>query len=150
MSGRFTEEAVSVFKRFRIFGAVVIGILAIIAAAFLIRPGPQAQKEFARANEACRKDVVCSGKKFQITAEIRCSIAVEQLAKYDFRWTDTGYETKFDRVLWIREPYVIGYRGDKIQFQNGFGAWVRHNYLCEFDTSTEKATGVVASPGRLQ
>ncbi len=53
-----------------------------------------------------------------------------------FRWLDQG-------------AGALTYIGDKIQFQNGFGAWQNHIYECDYDAGTGKPIEVRAQPGRL-
>lgn len=80
-------------------------------------------------------------------ANTYCANRVERLAQYDFAWTDGWLELKFQRYLPSEKPSVIVYMGDKIKFQNGFGAWQPHIYVCEFNTKTGKVIDVSASPG---
>ena len=44
---------------------------------------------------------------------------------------------------------MITYRGDKIKFQNGFGAWSWYIYECDYDLKNEKVIDVRAEPGRF-
>jgi hypothetical protein len=42
---------------------------------------------------------------------------------------------KFSHFRWKDEARgVMAYIGDKIRFQNGFGAWQPHVYECDLDT----------------
>ena len=82
-------------------------------------------------------------------ANTYCANRVERLGKYDFEWTDGWLELKFSRYLPSENPGVIIYMGDKIKFQNGFGAWQPHIYVCEFDTRTNTVLDVSATPGRF-
>lgn len=51
---------------------------------------------------------------------------------------------------WLDEKAgTLTYIGDKIQFQNGFGAWQTHIYECDYNPATESALSVSARPGRL-
>ncbi|MDC6454803.1 hypothetical protein PQY68_06125, partial [Planktomarina temperata] len=77
---------------------------------------------------------------YGIMAGIRCEDYVENLAKNTFRWTDGWLEAKFPRYLVSNdeEPYVITIIGDKIEFQNGFGAWGKVTYFCKYDTKAEE------------
>lgn len=43
----------------------------------------------------------------------------------------------------------ITFIGDKIQFQNGFGAWRNHIYERDLDPSKEQVLDVRARPGQL-
>ncbi|EIC20853.1 hypothetical protein Thi970DRAFT_04520 [Thiorhodovibrio frisius] len=105
----------------------------------------------ARAEaEACKKDLQCWGDKHTVMAGFRCDNHVERLAKYAFEWTDGFLEPKFSRFRWkSKESGVITYIGDKIRFQNGFGAWQNYVYECDLDPISEVVHDVRASPGRL-
>ncbi len=98
----------------------------------------------------CNKDLQCLGDKKSLAATIACDNYVENLAKYDFQWTDGFLEPKFSHFRWKdKQNAVITYIGDRIKFQNGFGAWQFHIYECDFDTENDKVVGVRAQPGRL-
>ena len=100
---------------------------------------------------SCLNDLQCSFKKFSVDAEIDCSRPIERLAKNNFEWTDTHwYEKKFDHIRWSDPSRkVVTYIGDKIKYQNGFGAWTYYTYECEFDTVNKKVLDVRAHEGRL-
>jgi len=100
--------------------------------------------------EICRKDVQCWANKHIRKASLLCADAIENLAQYQSKWTDTWLEEKFHRVSWKdEEKGIVRYWGDRIQFQNGFGAWQPHRYVCEFDTLNNRLIDVGAEPGRL-
>lgn len=84
-------------------------------------------------------------KTFGTEAGIYCRSAVERLAKYNFEWFDRWYETKFDSYITkVFQPGVLIVAGDKIKFQNGFGAWQIMSYRCEFDTQSKKVLNASA------
>ena len=46
------------------------------------------------------------------------------LAAYDVRWVDGVLESKMSSYHWADEPAGIAtYVGDRVEFQNTFGAW---------------------------
>jgi len=99
---------------------------------------------------ACRADLQCWGDKHGIGASIACRPYVERLAKYQFEWTDGWLETKFSRFRWRnKEKGQLTYLGDRIKFQNGFGAWQFAIYTCDYDPISGVVMNVDASPGRL-
>lgn len=99
---------------------------------------------------SCQADVGCLGKKYKHSAESACRLPIEKLAINDYQWTDNIFDGFFSRVHWKDQPNgIVTYVGDDIKFQNGFGAWVRSIYECDFDTKTESAVAVRAFPGRL-
>jgi hypothetical protein len=69
-----------------------------------------------------------------------CQKSVEKLAKFDFEWTDGWLDTKFPSYLTkTQRPGVVVLVGDKIKFQNGFGAWQKVKYYCAYDVINDKA-----------
>lgn len=83
---------------------------------------------------ACRQDLQCWGDKHSLKAIFACQPLIESSAKYDYEWTDGWLESKLSRFRWDdRAKGSLSYTGDKLKFQNGFGAWVRIVYWCHFD-----------------
>lgn len=85
-----------------------------------------------------------------ITAGIVCSDMIERMAKYSHRWTDGFLGSKFTRFN--PKQTIDGYaryHGDKVQFQNGFGAWQNMRYWCDVDLDANRAIRVDVTPGRL-
>lgn len=114
------------------------------------RAEAQRQANAARELERCKADLTCLGEKHSIRAGLSCREPVEKLAKYSFEWTDGWVEPKFSHYRWrSRKDGVITYIGDRIKFQNGFGAFQYHTYHCDFDTHTESVIRVTAEPGRM-
>lgn len=104
----------------------------------------------AEAEKACRAFAPCWGERVQVDASIACENAVERLGKFSVRWTDGMLEPKFPRVVWAdEEAGTLYFGGDKIEFQNGFGAWQPHIYACKFDPATLQVLEVGAEPGRF-
>ncbi len=115
-------------------------------------PPPKPQLAPAQDSELiCRHDLQCWGDKHSGSAGVYCKSDVEALAKYTSRWTDGWLEPKFSRFRWKNESTgSVTYIGDKIEFQNGFGAWQTHVYECDFDPLTKTVIDARASPGRLR
>jgi len=98
----------------------------------------------------CRQDAECWAKEHIVTANAQCGYAIEQLAQYQSKWTNGWSERKFHHYIWKdQDRGIIIYGGDRIQFQNGFGAWQPHRYVCEFDTLKNQLIDVAAEPGRF-
>lgn len=98
----------------------------------------------------CKKTLQCWGDRHSIAASVRCDSYVEKLAKYSHKWTDGMLEPKFSHFRWKnKEKGVVTFIGDKIQFQNGFGAWQNNVYECDYDPSSEQVLDVRAREGRL-
>ena len=100
--------------------------------------------------QTCRLDLQCWGDKKALEAIFACEDLIENLARYTHEWTDGILEPKFSKFRWEnRSEGVVTYMGDKIQFQNGFGAWMPHRYRCDYDTLKKRVLNVEAEPGRM-
>jgi len=117
----------------------------------------QAERERIAAAEAerkkdadCKTDLQCWGDKHSIKASFACRPYVERLAKYQFEWTDGWLDTKFSHFRWKNKAKgQVTYVGDKIKFQNGFGAWQFATYTCDYDPVADVVLNVDAAPGRM-
>lgn len=110
----------------------------------------EADRAAAEAEAACRADAACWGERVMIPATIACKDAVERLGEFSARWTDGVLEPKFPRVVWAdQEAGTLAFGGDAIEFQNAFGAWRPHKYVCKFDPATRTVLGAGAEPGRF-
>ena len=95
----------------------------------------------------CRSDLQCWGQKHSYRAATPCRLAIERLALYDYEWTD-GWGAKFPNVGWKdRKAGVLSYGGSEIKFQNGFGAWQKQSYWCDYDTDTQTVLDARVIPG---
>jgi len=107
-------------------------------------PAPQV------SDAECRKSLGCWAERHQGDATVKCRGPVERLAKNNFEWTDGFLEQKFDHYRWKNSKTgEVTYVGDKIKYQNGFGAWIYHTYECDLDAAGHVVTEVRAHPGRL-
>lgn len=107
-------------------------------------------EQIAAEEAACKKDLSCWGEKHSISAAVYCDDYVENLAQYSHEWTDGMLEPKFSHYRWKNiDKGVVTYIGDKIKFQNGFGAWQNYVYECDFDPVTDTILDVRAQAGRL-
>ena len=76
--------------------------------------------------------------KYNIDGGVQCQKAIPKLAKYAYKWTDGFLEQKFAYYKQIiEEAGVLTLVGDKVQFQNGFGAWAPTKYWCSYDVRTD-------------
>ena len=98
----------------------------------------------------CGEDLACIYEEHKIAATIACDREIERLANYSSRWTNAWYEDRYSSLSWLSKPNKsIRLFGDKIQFQNGFGAWQNHIYMCLYDFERAVVLGVEAESGRL-
>jgi hypothetical protein len=104
----------------------------------------------ARAEAACHQDLSCFADKNWSRALTPCRVAVESLAKNNFRLVDTWTQSKFDRFRWKNQKAgIITYIGDKIEMQNGFGAYLPVSYECDFMAGIETVADARVKQGRL-
>lgn len=134
----------------------LIFLVVIIAIAFKACAGGDDQKDEAATAApkvdpaTCRKDLACWAEEKLVTASVHCKDPVEKLAKFSARWTDGTFDMKFSHYRWKdQERGIVTYIGDKIEFQNGFGAYQGHIYECDFDPAIDAVLEVRARPGRL-
>ena len=83
-------------------------------------------------------------------AVIACGLAVQRLAATNYRWTA---RTPFGRwrlghVQDVGDGTIM-LGGDEIEFQNGFGNWIRHKYICIYNPTTKRVVSAGADPGRF-
>jgi hypothetical protein len=112
----------------------------------------QAKERFeaSKKEENCKADLKCLGEKSLSYASGDCRQFIEHLAKNDFQWTDEWYQPKFSHYRWgDRDRGIITYIGDRIKLQNGFGAWIRSTYECDYDTQAKKVIDARAWAGQI-
>lgn len=100
----------------------------------------------AQAEERCLKRADCMRERAGFAGETTCMIAVEHqaklVAKYQAKWEEGSEgQSKFLHVSAPRRG-VLTYRGGSMYFQNGFGAWSRSYYECDYDFLNDKAIAV--------
>lgn len=104
----------------------------------------------AKRDEECATDVVCSAKKHAGAAEVYCKPQIEARALHDVKWTDKFLDPMMSRYKWAGDKHdAIVYIGDKVAFQNGFGAYNPMIYLCTVDLASERVTKLEIIEGRL-
>jgi hypothetical protein len=111
----------------------------------------EAERQARLAREAaCPTDLQCWGDKHSLRASFACDDVVERQATWSAEWTDGSLELKFSHFRWAdREAGVLTFLGDRIRFQNGFGAWQNMAYECDWDPMSETVLAVRVRPGRL-
>lgn len=142
-------------------GIAGIGIVWMVLAASC--SSDESEKEVADKKEAAAQaapepkpveckadDLQCLGDKGTITAGLFCPDKIERLAKHSVKWTDGFFETKFSHFRWRnKEKGEITYIGDKVQFQNGFGAFTNMVYECDIAADNETVMAVRVKDGML-
>jgi len=129
---------------------LILFILFVLAGLFSSKDPSTNQSPPKVSDADCKKTLQCWGDRHSISAGVRCQRYVEKLAKFSHKWTDGVLEPKFSHFRWKNQSTgVVTFIGDKVQFQNGFGAWQNHIYECDFDPSAEQVLDVRARPGQL-
>lgn len=107
-------------------------------------------EEKAKEKAACREDLQCWGEEHMFMAGSYCQPLIEDRAKYSAKWTDSWAEPKISHFRWRdKEDGLVTFIGDKVQFQNGYGAWQPMTYECDYDPSAEQVRAVRLHEGRL-
>lgn len=111
------------------------------------RPKPPPRPRHAKH---CRKDLQWAGGKYVAAASVDCADLIERRALHSVRWTDSILETKVSRFRWFDQARgAITFIGDKVEFQNGFGAFTPMTYECDLNPETDQVLGIRISAGRL-
>lgn len=102
-----------------------------------------------KSEAECQADVQCWSERHSAESLAPCTDAVERMAAHSFRWLDGTFDQKFTHIGLNKDEHKsIRYIGDKIEFQNGFGAFTRYSYTCTWDPVTHQATAI-GEAGRL-
>lgn len=103
-----------------------------------------------REEDRCTSDLDCYASKYQGQAGKDCRRSIEKMARNNFEWTNGTFEPILPRAVWLNKSRkLITYVGDRIKFQNGFGAWIIHTYECDYSPEDRRVLAVRASPGQL-
>lgn len=103
---------------------------------------------------ACRNDASCTGEKYRQAVTTACPEIIERQARFDIRWTNHLLESRFLPIVrWHgidgRKKGLVDFEGDKVQFQNGFGAWQNYYYVCTYDIGKNQIVDLKLRPGHL-
>lgn len=119
-------------------------------AAVAKRDREQQDAEYEARVAGCKSDLKCWAERGLWDAGIYCKDQIAKISEYDHKWTDGWNEAKFSRWTWGDQGKgVVTYIGDKIQFQNEYGAFRIHTYRCDFDPASKRVLAVSAVAGRL-
>lgn len=132
----------------RILGGALGGAFALLIVVSLISQCSSSSKELNDA--ACKAELKCWAEKSIVDAGIDCKRHIEKLSPYSSRWSTEKSFERFSRYGWLnKEKATLTFVGDKIEFQNGFGAFQPHVYECNYDPISKAVVDVRAWPGRL-
>lgn len=103
------------------------------------------------AAEACKTELRCWAEKHIHLAAVKCRRHIERSAKYQAEWTGSWYEPTFSHYRWSSNSAAgrVTYIGDRVKFQNGFGAWSPMVYECVYNPAIEDVADVRVQAGRL-
>jgi DNA-directed RNA polymerase subunit RPC12/RpoP len=140
-------------EKLRAYGLVFVFFLIILGWGFWPdsdkTKAEKAAKE-AAAEAACRADLKCWGDKNSATADVYCQEPIERTAIYSMRWTVGTYDPKFSRFSWLnKQAGTLKYFGDKAEFQNAFGAYIRVTYECDINPESHNVISVNTYTGQL-
>ncbi len=145
------------------FGCFTSSIIITIGSAFIIAlianfNGNSSQSDSNNGSVAkskhssdnCRNDLKCLAKENIVDAAIDCRIHIEKLSQFSSRWTTDKSFERFSHFRWLdKDNATLTFIGDKIEFQNGFGAYQPHTYECDYEPASKAVLAVRARAGRL-
>ncbi len=102
----------------------------------------------AMEEAVCLGNATCFADKFRVDAMTRCQTAIENQARYKFEWMDGWLlwtARAFDDIRADTGKKLIYLMGNRIKFQNGFGAFQRMQYVCVFNAASMKVEKVAVS-----
>lgn len=100
-----------------------------------------------KEDEACIADVSCWAKRYLQEASRVCSAAIEQQARFDYRW-EAPRPDRFTSAIMHENGQQISFIGDALKLQNGFGSWLPYSYNCRYDVGAKAAVSVEIIEGR--
>jgi hypothetical protein len=101
-----------------------------------------------KEDEACIADVSCWAKRHLQEASRVCSTAIEQQARFDYRW-EAMRPDRFTSAIMHNNGQQISFIGNALKLQNGFGAWLPYSYNCRYDIGTKAVVAVEINEGRM-
>lgn len=70
--------------------------------------------------------------------EAECKRTIESMARYDYDWTTGFMESPFHTQSDISAENTVTRWGNKIKFQNAYGAWRHGSYWCIYDVARKQ------------
>jgi hypothetical protein len=114
------------------------------------KPPAQNTSTLSVSDADCRQSITCWSSKYDAPALIACKARIEDESKHSYRWTDGTLELKFSKIAWLNKNNGTFYEiGDKIEFQNGFGAYTPMTYRCGYDPQKNSVIDLQMNEGRL-
>lgn len=111
-------------------------------------PLPKQSSEQLAVEVACNLDLQCLGDRHQMITLVHCLPIIEKSANYAANWTTDWFEPKFSHAIWVSQKrQVIGYIGDKLEFQDAAGTLIPHTYRCDYDIEKQRIVDIKILPG---
>jgi hypothetical protein len=122
----------------------------IFAALVLLLSMCSGNEKKADKHKCEKNDLACRGNNAIVLGGIACKAPIERHAKFNYRWIDGTLESKFSHYRWTdRNQELITIIGDKAEFQNGFGAYIRVTYECDLANDDQTALSVRVKHGKI-
>jgi len=135
-------------KSKRIERVVMFAIAFVIV--YVIKSGHSTEKPNQPSSSCAVDDLQCIGDKAFLDASNSCVHPIERLAAHSVKWTDGRFESKFTRFRWANKSTgAITFIGDRVEFQNGFGAYTPMIYECDLTKDGKTILDVRVREGRL-
>lgn len=120
-----------------IIGLILLGIIVAIPFIFKVETTRDASAYAVPELPLteCQEDIECMDLKHQKYVVHECKKVVESDLKTNYRWTKADPKDIFRRKIFDKyDNSIIVYTGDALQVRNSYGDWVRHTYVCLYDT----------------
>lgn len=114
-----------------------------LSAAAASKRAEDKELHLAEEDAECRKNIDCWTTRNELAAADACTKAIEAKAQYQAEWQDGLFGGKFSSARWAaRDHGHLTFIGDSVKFQNGYGAWQKMSYQCDYNPDTGKVLEV--------
>ncbi|MCR9090869.1 MAG: zinc ribbon domain-containing protein [Proteobacteria bacterium] len=125
--------------------AYLVALLIIIGSFSVAFNDNNASSSSGAGTEPCEpSDAQCWFSEHSVDLTIACKPEIARRAQYQYEWTHGFLGQAFDRFT-VRDDGRIRAFGDKVKFQNGFGAWQNMSYSCTFDPEGNEVIAVTVN-----
>lgn len=101
-------------------------------------------------DKGCSSDLECLAQDYLPAVSEQCPGMIEKLSQYEFTWTFSGQNPRFQQYEWHNEPNKeIIYIGDRFKQFNPQEIWQNYIYRCTFNTQENKVIDVKMYAGVL-
>jgi hypothetical protein len=137
-------------SKWKRWALIAWGIAAVLVAVIIARPDsqptPAEAAAAATADDSCRQDLQCWGKRHNASASMDCLSAIDRETGNRARWDD-GVDLKLRYHRWLdREKGTLVYYGEALSLPDPKGQMVRQRFECEYDPAAGKLTDLTIKP----